>query len=170
MMFETERLIIKPFEPEYFVAISNLFCNNEKVMKSAFKGRVFSQKELLSFIAEKFAISSSEIGMLSLFEKESDKFIGVTGLIPCEYLGESDHEFGFILDDQYWGKGLGHEVGQFCIDSAREHHQLHRVLAVTNPDNIPAKKLLEKLGGTLIKTINVEDRGPRLLFKFEINH
>ncbi|BDS12160.1 GNAT family N-acetyltransferase [Aureispira anguillae] len=164
-MHQTERLMMLPFAPEHFNHLLDLFCNNKKVMTSALKGRVLSLKEFLRLLSEQFILSpKDDNGFLCLFNRQNHQFVGVTGLLACHYLEQKDWEFGFILHQDYWGKGLATEIGNFWIDYAKNNKQLSRILATTRPDNHLSKKVLKKLRMQEQKTIFIKDRGQRLVF------
>ncbi|MDN3595994.1 GNAT family N-acetyltransferase [Zunongwangia endophytica] len=169
MQLETERLKIVSFKPELFVPLYQLFCENQTVMQSAFKGRVLSQKEFLDVLANDFILDeNAQIGFVCILDKTTGNFIGFTGLIPCNFLGdEDDLEFGFVLHQNHWGKGFATEIGQFWIDFAENELQLDRILAAASPDNHASIKAIKKLGLTEVKEISTEDRGSRLVFSKE---
>ena len=105
-MYETERLRVCPFALEYFEALQDLFCNNELAMRSTLKGRTFTFQEFTGLLVHHFTSSEEEkIGFMLVLLKATNELIGVSGLLPCDYLGEVDYEFGFILHEKAWGKG-----------------------------------------------------------------
>lgn len=57
-------------------------------------------------------------------------------------------ELGYLLHPDYWGKGIATEAAQLLLRFAFDTLRLHRVEAVTRPDNIASRRVLEKLGMT----------------------
>ena len=164
-MNQTERLIFSSFQSQDFIKLYKLFCENEKVMSTALKGRLFTVEELRTLVAEQFMLSeTADYGFCCVQLKENGTFIGIAGLIPCDHLGMEEYEFGFVLDDAYWGQGFATEIGAHSIQYAREVMGLDRVLATVSPQNLPSIRVLEKLGMTLYSEIMVEGRGARLVY------
>ena len=169
MQLETNRLKIVSFEAELFMPLYQLFCGNETVMKSAFKGRKLTKKEFLEVLSNDFILNDEEqIGFVCVLDKNTGDFIGFTGLILCDFLGDkNDLEFGFVLHQDHWGKGFATEIGQFWIDFAKNKLQKHRILAAASPHNHASINAIKKLGLTEVKEITTKDRGSRLVFSKE---
>lgn len=165
-MLETERLLFKPYSKSYFSDVERLFCKNERVMKSTLKGSVFTPEELNELIKNEFITSEEEHeGFLCLFLKDTHQFVGVSGLLSCHYLEEENYEFGFILYEKYWGKGLATEIGHFWIKFAKENLRCKQIVATVSPTNSASRKVMEKLSMELITQIQTKERGERLVFK-----
>ncbi|WP_348662062.1 GNAT family N-acetyltransferase, partial [Zunongwangia profunda] len=166
MQLETNRLQIVSFEAELFMPLYQLFCKNETVMQSAFKGRTLTKKEFLDILANDFILNDTDsIGFVCVLDKTTDDFVGFTGLIPCDFLGDkNDLEFGFVLHQEYWGKGFATEIGQFWVDFAKNELQKPRILAAASPKNHASINAIKKLGLTEVKEIASDDRGTRLVF------
>ena len=87
MQLETNRLQIVSFEAELFMPLYQLFCKNETVMQSAFKGRTLTKKEFLDTLANNFILNDTDsIGFVCVLDKTTGDFVGFTGLIPCDFL------------------------------------------------------------------------------------
>ena len=169
MQLETNRLKIVSFEAELFMPLYQLFCENNKVMQSAFKGRTLTKKEFLETLANDFILNDTDsIGFVCILDKTTGDFVGFTGLIPCNFLeDENDLEFGFVLHQDFWGKGFATEIGQFWIDFAKNELQKPRILAAASPKNNASINAIKKLGLTEVKEIASNDRGSRLVFSKE---
>lgn len=83
-----------------------------------------------------------------LLDKESGKTIGACGY--WRYAPEHARgEIGYMLiEDAYKRKGLMHEAIQPVIKYGFEDMKLHRIEAITHPNNIASRRLLEKNGFT----------------------
>ncbi len=69
-------------------------------------------------------------------------------------------EIGYELSPMYQGKGIMHEAAEKIIEYAFETMQAKTVTALTTPNNIPSKKLLERCGfkaDLLHKYVNIEE-------------
>ncbi|MGD6992015.1 GNAT family N-acetyltransferase [Sutcliffiella horikoshii] len=57
-------------------------------------------------------------------------------------------EVAYIVNPDYWGKGVATEVATLLIDFGFEELKLHRIYATCDPRNIGSSKVLEKVGMT----------------------
>ncbi len=135
-------------------------------MKSTLKGRVFTEDEFNKLLNEEFSDSKNDIsGFKCIISKLTDTVIGVSGLLECEYLNSKGFEFGFILNDNQWGKGLATEIGQFWLDYAKSELNLAELFATVSPDNKASQRVLEKLNMECIAKVSSIDRGERLIMR-----
>jgi RimJ/RimL family protein N-acetyltransferase len=59
--------------------------------------------------------------------------------------GLSEVEIGWAVARDMWGRGLATELGSYALDKAREAG-FDRAVAFTRTDNIPSRRVMEKLG------------------------
>lgn len=168
-MLETERLRFRIFDSKYETELEELFCSNDLVMKTTLKGRVFTREEFKKVLKEDFIRSENDkTGFWCLTSKSEDKLIGISGLLKRNDLNEIYYEFGFILKENYWGKGLATEIGAFWIKYGKEKLHLAKLVATVSPENIASKKVLEKLNMKCVDRFMSRERGERLLFRIEL--
>jgi RimJ/RimL family protein N-acetyltransferase len=168
-MLETDRLNFKIFKSKYEKDLEELFCRNHFVMKTTLKGRVFTREEFQKVLEEAFIQSENDTtGFWCLTSTLDDTLIGVSGVLKCYYLNEEYYEFGFILKEDNWGKGLATEIGNFWLKYAKEEMNLTQLVATVSPDNIASKRVLEKLNMEYIDQFTSTERGERLLFRIEL--
>ena len=86
---------------------------------------------------------------------ESKIPIGICGLIKRDFLQYSD--LGFALLPEYCGKGYAFEAAQVTVELARDKFQMTKIVAFTAIDNRRSIKLLEKLGMSFDRCINLPD-------------
>lgn len=55
-------------------------------------------------------------------------------------------EVSYIVNPDYWGKGLATDMGDLLIDFGFKELELHRIYATSDPRNIGSLKVLEKIG------------------------
>lgn len=168
-MLETERTILTYLNEELLPHVEALFCKNEVVMESTLKGRVFTKNEFLELVKNEFSTPTSPTGFLCILLKESNTFIGVTGLLQTSYNNQKAYEFGFILLENSWGIGYATEIGQFWIEYATKHN-IPELIATASPDNLASINVLEKLNMTLVNTINSKERGRRNIYHFNLSY
>ena len=92
---------------------------------------------------------------------EENKTIGTVGLVKRKELEHVDIGFGFL--PEYEGKGFGFESSVEIMSIAKQTFNLHKITAITNPNNHNSIKLLEKLGLNFEKKINPFEDGKELL-------
>jgi lincosamide nucleotidyltransferase A/C/D/E len=96
-------------------------------------------KELKKFISE------LEDGIIFGIYNRDDQFIGYTSL--SDFKGKVECEFGiFILDKNFWGKGIGLEVTRLMLDYAFNRLGMDRVVLSTSEFHTNAIRLYEKAG------------------------
>lgn len=85
-------------------------------------------------------------GKLAVFEKESSKLIGMGGLTPWTWDGEELFDITYRLRESAWGKGYGWELAEALVNHGFRELGLDQITATITPDNLPSKKIAEKLG------------------------
>ncbi|MGR7814393.1 GNAT family N-acetyltransferase [Lacinutrix undariae] len=168
-MFKTDRLRFKILNSKYEKDLEKLLCENHLVMKTTLKGRVFTTEEFKKIIKQDFIKSKNDkSGFLCVTSISEDVIIGISGLLKCDYLNKDNYEFGFILNENNWGKGLATEIGQFWLDHAKNNMNLTELIAVVSPENIASRKVLEKLNMECVSELETKERGNRLIFRKHI--
>ena len=84
----------------------------------------------------------------AVVEKESREVIGDCGLAPLEGHGP-EVELGCDLRRDKWNHGYATEAGAACLEYGFNELKFDRIIAVTHPDNIAARRVVEKLGMVL---------------------
>ena len=94
-------------------------------------------------------------GRFAVELKESGDVIGFCGI---KYLPEIDlPEVGFRYLKEYWGKGIGTEAANVCVDFARDDLKIEKLIALIIPGNIASIRVAEKLGMTKGPLIHIYD-------------
>ncbi|WP_299781499.1 GNAT family protein [uncultured Formosa sp.] len=165
-MFKTARLKFKILNSKDEKDLEQLFCKNHVVMSTVLKERVFTKEEFKKLLKEDFMQNKADtIGFLCLTSRLDDKIIGVSGLLKCCYLNTDNYEFGFILDENNWGKGLATEIGQFWLEYAKNIMNLTELIATVSPENKASRRVLEKLNMEYVSEFKSKERGARLIFR-----
>lgn len=136
MRVETERLIIRNFQ-----------LKDENDLGEYMLQRVNAEFERYADFTEdkvkdeiKFRSGSDEFYAIEL--KDLHKVIGNI------YLGNrnfNSRELGYVLNENYQGKGYGSEAAKAAMDYFFKNG-LHRIFAECCPHNTPSWKLMEKIG------------------------
>ena len=99
-------------------------------------------------------------GLCAVELKESHTPIGICGLLKRDELPDPDIGFAFLPD--FWNQGFAFESAAAVLQDARERLNLHRILAITNQDNEPSIKLLQKLGFHIERVIKMSSDSAEL--------
>ncbi|MCZ6913960.1 MAG: GNAT family N-acetyltransferase [Rickettsia endosymbiont of Ixodes persulcatus] len=144
IFLETERLLLKPIVLTDFDDLLALRSNPD-VMK--YLGSVQTKEEVKLFLEKTIPYQAKHrIGFCSVFEKESHAFIGQAGLFHLRYDDtQTDIEIAYRLHKQFWGKGYATELVKALIAWGFKHLTSKKLVAVTDPNNTPSRKVLEKM-------------------------
>ncbi len=165
-MLKTERIRFELLNAEYVTDLEWLFCKNTRVMKSTLKGRVFTKNEFENLLEKEFLKKEEDqFGFRCLLSIPDNKLIGVSGLHQFNYLDKEYHEFGFILNENYWGQGLATEIGNFWFEYAKNKVGLTELIATVSPNNTASRRVLEKLKMEYLGEFTSKERGNRLLLR-----
>lgn len=99
---------------------------------------------------------------LYLVELKSDATpIGLCGLIKRETLNDVDIGFAFL--PEYWGQGYAYESAFAVTEHGRNKIGLKRLVAIVAPDNSSSIRLIERLGMTFEKMVELTAGNPPTL-------
>lgn len=144
-IFETPRLILRPVSEEDAAFIYTLM-NTPEWLYFIGDRNVRSEDEARQYIAAKMLpqMQSHGFGNFIVIRKEDGIKTGTCGLYDREGLDGIDLGFAFL--PEYTRLGYGFESASELLKRARKDFRVKRLVAITKSDNIPSRKLLEKLG------------------------
>jgi [ribosomal protein S5]-alanine N-acetyltransferase len=88
----------------------------------------------------------------SLFEKETDLFVGRAGLIHLAFDDESTEiEVAYAIHMKFWGRGYGTEIAQALVNWGFENLTIDRLVGIVHPENIRSQKVLQNVGMSYAK-------------------
>ncbi|NTU69858.1 GNAT family N-acetyltransferase [bacterium] len=103
-------------------------------------------QDLKSFIDE------LKDGIIFGIYSKDDKFIGYTSL--SDFKGKEECEFGiFILDKNYWGRGIGEEITRLMLGYGFNELKMEKIILSTSEFHAKAIALYEKAGFKKTKLI-----------------
>jgi RimJ/RimL family protein N-acetyltransferase len=167
VILTTPRLILRAAVEEDISILHNLIFGDSDVMRFAFSGAPMAREAAEDFIRRFFTFGSSLTGFAVLTEKPAGEIIGFSGLSPCDALGASDFEIGFVLARRAWGRGIATEIGEAQLAFGFGQLQCGRLLGLVDPRNAPSIHALEKLGMRHLETIADPNRGSRNVYVIE---
>lgn len=142
---ETERLILREFQPEDYPELSPILAN-PNVMKFSLTGclSVAQTKEKINSFIDSYR--QHGFGKWAVFLKAEKRIIGYCGIAIEEIDGKQETELGYRLSDRYWGKGLATEAAKAALEYGLNELKLLYILAVVQPENKASIRVIEKLG------------------------
>jgi len=124
MPFETERTVLRPFEPGDSDLLFNLY-NDPEIQALAFTDYVAPRLE--KWIKEMSSSHDNFPGFLGLVEdKETRAFVGHVSLTIAS-TKRRDCSFGIALKREWWGKGIGTEITRWLVSHAFGKLAVHRI-------------------------------------------
>ena len=95
-------------------------------------------------------------GLMNIILKDTNVSIGINGLLKRDYLDIPDIGFAFLPN--YRSKGYAYESAEVIIKSARNNLDILDVCAIINPKNKTSIRLINKLGLSLKKEIEIDGK------------
>jgi [ribosomal protein S5]-alanine N-acetyltransferase len=151
MKLETSRLILRSFRKEDEDMMAQLFANPDFMR---FSSGVFTErKQTVAFIEK--VMSWDRAGIPSQFAVVPRCGVAITGY--CGFFHHAEVpgaiEIGYRLHPDYWNRGLITEAARAVRDHAFANLKLPRVISLVHPDNIPSRRVAEKIGMTVEEQI-----------------
>jgi len=118
------------------------------------KGQIIA---MINFIRQQYV--DYGIGRWAIVDKESNNFIGWTGLKLVREFTNSHinyYDLGYRLIQKYWGKGFATEAAKASIDYGFEKLNLNEIYAMADCENIKSNNVLTKNGLKFIVTFDLD--------------
>lgn len=113
-------------------------------------------------------------GMFSVFEQQSDVFLGWILVRPMNFFSESPQwdnlEIGWRFKQQSWGKGYATEAAKAVLAGVSEQTGVQRFCAIADKDNVASTNVMEKLGMKYVDTrIHQDPLGDSEVVYYQLN-
>lgn len=162
-VFETERLILRPFEEKDYPYFLEVFSDAEV---AKFIGGVKAPEQIWRLLATYIGhYHMKSYGKMAVVEKSTNEFLGSTGLWNSEPWPEL--ELGYWYRKSAQGKGYATEAAGIMKDYAFNQLNADTLVSYIAPLNIPSQKLAERLGAFNDKTINLLGFGEHYVFRYK---
>jgi [ribosomal protein S5]-alanine N-acetyltransferase len=158
---ETERLLIRAFEPENdFEPMVGVYSDPE-VMQYIRGGAVAA--DAVRETLQRYARAQEERGFSSwaVVERTSGRPVGDVGFDVFGPTG--DVELGWTLARAVWGRGYASEAAAACLAAGLEHLEVPRIVAVVDAENERSIRVAERIGMARMESVRTHGR-PHLLF------
>ncbi len=154
---QTDRLILRPFEPADEDAAFAFFGDRE-VMRFSLNGVHTSRKPTEEFILTNMHRQArAGYSIWAVIEKESGNLVGMCGLAEFQH-GVDGIELAYRLRRDRWGRGYASEAGQAAVEFAFAEIRLTRLIGLVEPANVASVRVLEKCGFDRVGRRNILGR------------
>ena len=106
-------------------------------------------------------------GLYLVMRKDDAAPLGMCGLIKREALPDVDIGFAFV--PEAWGRGYALESAAAVLAKGRDDFGLKRIVAITSLDNASSIRVLEKIGLSFERVIELTPGDPVRLFAREFS-
>lgn len=150
MRLETERLILRPFEPRDRVPCAEM--NADAHIMRYFPAPYTPEDTDAMLKRMGDGLATNGFGFLAAEMRETSDFVGIIGLsrfndeLRNAIPGKPEVEVGWRLCQEYWGQGLAPEGALACLAFAWETVDVPEVVAITTWNNRPSQRVMEKIG------------------------
>jgi [ribosomal protein S5]-alanine N-acetyltransferase len=153
-VFETERLVARPWDPEEDAAGAFVMYGDPEVVRyigNQLVPDVDAQRIRLAAIVERWAPFEGRFASWPVFEKATGELVGTSLLKPVPASGtqgalSDDIEIGWHVARRHWGRGFATETGRALVVRAFEVLGLERIHAVVEPPNQRSQRVALKIG------------------------
>ena len=154
-VLETSRLILRPFRADDIERLAQLFANPDFMRFSlGVYTREQTQPVLEKFLSWNRADRPYPFAVLV---RSNSTLIGYCGFLHWHIDGRDEIEIGYRLHPDYWNKGIATEAATAVRDHAFRDLKLPRVISLIHPENVPSRRVAEKIGMTLEKQTTFRD-------------
>ena len=156
ILLETERLLLRHFttaDLDHLYALDN----DPEVMRYINGGtptaRAVIQREILPAFL-RYDARRPGLGFWAAIEKIGGEWLGWFSLRP---LADAPDQviLGYRLRKAVWGHGYATEGARALVDKSFDEWGVQRVVATTYQDNLASRRVMEKLGMTLVRRFRI---------------
>jgi RimJ/RimL family protein N-acetyltransferase len=79
-------------------------------------------------------------------ERSTAEFLGTVGPTTPMVENVPEVELGWHVRKQWWGQGIATEAARACLDWCWEHLEVHHLISLVRPENLPSGRVAEKIG------------------------
>lgn len=155
--FTSERLALRPFTAND-VQVMQMLDLDEEVVRYLGTGRKRTREETasnLSKILRDYEIYG--LGLFAVHNKNTQEFIGRSGLIPWVIDDNLVWEVGYSFIRQEWGKGYASESARMLANWAHQNLAVNSVISLIHPLNTASIHVAEKMGMRFLKQREIND-------------
>jgi len=150
-VIETSRLLLREFVPEDVDALAAVISDAETMR---FYPEPRDHAGVESWIERNCRRYREDgHGLWAMVLKSSGELIGDCGLARQSVDEVDEIEIGYHVRRDMWGQGLAPEAAAACCDYGFERLRTDRLIALIRPENLPSRRVAEKIGMSLWKEV-----------------
>ena len=139
---ETPRLQLRHFNRTDLDELALIF-SDAVVLKYLVPNRAATREETLTALLSMISHWQRHgYGRWAVVHQETQKLIGYGGLRSFD----GTPELVYLLARPYWGLGFATEIAQGCLEYGFMQQNFERIIALTRPDNLASRRVMEKVG------------------------
>jgi ribosomal-protein-alanine N-acetyltransferase len=139
----TDRLIIREYLPNEMETQIKHF--DDEMVAQYIPKRSRDEREIIFNSALANYTDNKTTGMWGMFNKTTGSFVG--GCLLRPFNDEPGViELGYSIEHKYWGQGIATEMAKALIAHGFADQNITQIVAVTIPENIGSRRVLEKAG------------------------
>jgi len=148
-ILETSRLTLRPFREKDVDPLSALMANQDFMR---FSLGVYTREQTIGFLEKLLALqNANKPSLFAAVLRSNEMLFGYCGFYHQHIDGVDEIEIGYRMHPDYWNKGLATEAAGAVRDHAFRDLKLPRVISLIHPENIPSRRVAEKIGMSLEK-------------------
>lgn len=155
---QSKRLYYKAVEKSAVLEWSQFFKDNDRLhfvgLESA-EGKELAMAERW-IRRQLIRYERNGLGMLAVRHKESNKLIGLGGIVRRLVQGEREYEIAYSVIPQYWGNGYATEIATTMKHYGKAHIQTKRFVSRIATNNIASAKVALKNGMRLLRSTTID--------------
>jgi RimJ/RimL family protein N-acetyltransferase len=155
IFLQTQRFVLRRFTPADVDDLVDLDSDPD-VMRFINGGRATPREVVETSILPAFLSyyeRSPDYGFWAAIEKCSDQFLGWFQFRPADTSRRDEVELGYRLRRAAWGKGYATEGAAALIRRGFTCTDVQRVVASTMSDHTASRRVMEKVGLELVRTV-----------------
>lgn len=162
-ILETERLLICKATIEDAPFYFELMNDSSWIENIGDRG-ITNLKDAENYIVNKFQKHYQDygFGFYTVKLKTDLTNIGMSGLVKRDFLEHVDIGYGFL--PQYTGKGYAFEATKAVFDYGKNTLNINPIIAIVNGTNTASQKLLNKLGLTFEKWVQLPEEDKKIQY------
>ncbi len=144
MILANEKLFLREFTPHDWIDVHK-YASQEIVCRYQTWGPNTEEdsKEFIQDALDEARQTPRERYVFAIIYQET--LIGSVEIMIRDFTNKVG-EIGYIVNPDYWGKGVATKSAQLVITFGFDTLKLHRIYATCDPRNIGSSKVLEKVG------------------------
>jgi len=148
IFLETSRLLLNAPTLEDDVHLIINLRSDPEVMRYMGDGNTQNEAQTYEFLTQAISYYNQyKMGICSVFEKKSNKFMGQAGLMHLGFNTNNEEiEISYRLDKQFWGNGYATEIVSCLVAWGFANLSVDQLIAITYPANIASQRVLTKSG------------------------